>query len=58
MGDLRPTQRDEKRFLFSNFSLWKHQLSPCHPDRSVPSGPFLEMFFDRRGYGSSAHLRR
>jgi hypothetical protein len=34
-------------------SLWKRQLSPCHPDRSVANwrdlrfgGPFLDMFFD------------
>jgi hypothetical protein len=50
----RPTQGDEKRLLFSNYSLWK-RLSPlCHLDRSAAQwrdlrfhGPFLGMFFDR-----------
>jgi hypothetical protein len=50
---LRPTQGDEKRLLFSNYSPWKRHLSPCHPDRSAAqwrdlrfSGPSVEMFFD------------
>jgi hypothetical protein len=49
-----PTQGDEKRLLFSNFSLWKRPSSLCHLDRSEAqwrdlrfSGPVLEMFFDR-----------
>jgi hypothetical protein len=51
---LRPTQGDEKRLLFSNYSHWKDRPPLCHLDRSVAqwrdlrfSGPFLEMFFDR-----------
>jgi hypothetical protein len=54
MGDLRPTQGDEKRLLFSYYCPWKHDPPPCHRDRSEAqwrdlrfSGPFLEMFFDR-----------
>jgi hypothetical protein len=31
----RPTQGDEKRPLFSNFSLWKRHSSLCHLDRSA-----------------------
>ena len=52
-----PTQGDEKRLLFSNYSAWKHRPPLCHLDRSVAqwrdlrfSGPFLEMFFDRAYY--------
>jgi hypothetical protein len=32
---LGPTQGNEKRLLFSNYSPWKRHLSPCHPDRSA-----------------------
>jgi hypothetical protein len=32
---LRPTQGDEKRLLFSNYSAWKHRPPPCHLDRSA-----------------------
>jgi hypothetical protein len=51
---LPPTQGDEKRLLFSNYSPWKHRPTLCHLDRSAAqwrdlrfSGPFLEIFFDR-----------
>ena len=51
---LWPTQGDEKRLLFSNYSPWKRRPTLCHLDRSAAqwrdlrfSGPFLEMFFDR-----------
>src|ERR1700677_4206024 len=33
---LWPTEGDEKRSLFSNFSCWKRPSSLCHLDRSVP----------------------
>jgi hypothetical protein len=36
---LRPTQGDEKRLLFSNYSHWKHRPPLCHLDRSVPGFP-------------------
>jgi hypothetical protein len=39
MGSFGPTQGDEKRFLFSNFSLWKRRPTLCHLDRSVPGFP-------------------
>jgi hypothetical protein len=48
---LRPTQGDEKRLLFSNYSPWKHRSPLCHLDRSATewrdlrfSGPFLAEF--------------
>jgi hypothetical protein len=50
---LRPTQGDEKRLLFSNYSLWKHRTPLCHLDRSAAQwrdlrfGCLLEMFFER-----------
>jgi len=51
---LRPTQSDEKRLLFSDYSPWKDRPPLCHLDRSVAlwrdlrfGGSFLEMFFDR-----------
>jgi hypothetical protein len=51
---LRPTQGDEKRLLFSNYSPWKRRPPLCHLDRSAAEwrdlrfdGPFLGMFFDR-----------
>jgi hypothetical protein len=51
---LRPTQGDEKRLLFSNYSPWKRHPSPFHPDRSAAQwrdlrfgGSFLEMLFER-----------
>jgi hypothetical protein len=51
---LRPTQSDEKRLLFSDYSPWKDRPPLCHLDRSVAQwrdlrfgGSFLEMFFDR-----------
>jgi hypothetical protein len=51
---LRPTQGDEKRLLFSNYSPWKRRRALCHLDRSEAKwrdlrfdGPFLGMFFDR-----------
>ena len=51
---LRPTQGDEKRLLFSNYSLRKRPSPLCHLDRSAAQwrdlrfgGSFLEMFFDR-----------
>jgi hypothetical protein len=49
---LRPTQGDEKRLLFSNYSPWKRHLSACHPERSAAqwrdlrfSGSFVESVF-------------
>ncbi len=61
---LGPTQGDEKRLLFSNDFAWKLRPPLCHLDRSVAqwrdlrfSGPFLEMFFDRRSHGPWAHPR-
>jgi hypothetical protein len=51
---LRPTQSDEKRLLFSDYSPWKGRPPLCHLDRSVAQwrdlrfgGSFPEMFFDR-----------
>jgi hypothetical protein len=51
---LRPTQGDEKRFLFSNYCSGKHRPSLCHLDRSAAewrdlrsSGSFVERLFDR-----------
>src|SRR5580704_9174598 len=41
---LRPTQGDEKRVLFSNYTQWKRRHPLCH--------------FDRRSHGPSAHPRR
>ena len=49
---LGPTQGDEKRLLFSNYSPWKRRPSLCHLDRSAAQVErslcgysFLEMFF-------------
>ena len=36
---LRPTQGNEKRLLFSNYSVWKPRPPLCHLDRSVPGFP-------------------
>jgi hypothetical protein len=36
---LGPTQGDEKRVLFSNYSPWKRRSPLCHLDRSVPGFP-------------------
>src|SRR3984957_14245764 len=33
--DLRPTQGDEKRVLFSNYCCWKRRPPLCHLDRSA-----------------------
>jgi hypothetical protein len=48
---LRPTQGDEKRLLFGNYSLRKRPSPLCHLDRSAAqwrdlrfSGAFLETF--------------
>ena len=61
---VRPTQGDEKRLLFSNYSDWKRRPPLCHLDRSAAqwrdlrfSGPPLEMFFDRGIMGLWAHPR-
>src|SRR5580658_6098047 len=50
-----PTQGDEKRLLFSNYSHWKDRPPLCYLDRSVAqwrdlrfSGPFLGMFSTER----------
>src|ERR1700721_1274147 len=59
---LRPTQGNEKRVLFSNHTQWKRRLpfvisTGAHRSGEIGgvSVPCLEMFFDRRSHGPSAH---
>jgi hypothetical protein len=48
---LLPTQGDEKRLLFSNYSPWRHRSSLCHLDRSA--GEWRDLRFQRSVLGSA-----
>jgi hypothetical protein len=55
MGDLRFTQRDEKRLLFSN-SLPRSAISPLVIPSSVPGFPATTTYVDQR-HGSQQEIR-